>query len=74
MPPSLPHISGSQAIRALEKLGFTVARQKGSHIVMRRGSSGCVVPNHKEIKVGTLSGILKQAGVSHEEFMSVLKS
>lgn len=74
MPPSLPHISGSQAIRALEKLGFTVARQKGSHIVMRRGSSGCVVPNHKEIKVGTLSGILKQAGVSHEEFMSALKS
>lgn len=74
MPPSLPHISGSQAIRALEKLGFTVARQKGSHIVMRRGSSGCVVPNHKEIKVGTLSGILKQVGVSHEEFMSALKS
>lgn len=35
---------------------------------MRRGSSGCVVPNHREIKTGTLSGVLKQAGVSREEF------
>lgn len=74
MSPSLPRISGSEAIRALEKLGFTVIRQKGSHIVMRRGSTGCVVPNHKEIKVGTLSGVLKQAGVTYEEFMSALKS
>jgi len=36
---------------------------------MRRGSDGCVVPNHKEIAVGTLSGILKQANVSVEEFL-----
>jgi predicted RNA binding protein YcfA (HicA-like mRNA interferase family) len=71
-PPSLPHISGGEAVRALQKLGFTVARQKGSHIVMRRGPSGCVVPNHKEIKAGTLSGVLKQAGVSYEEFMAAL--
>jgi len=41
---------------------------------MRRGATGCVVPNHKEIKIGTLSGILKQAGVSYESFMSALKS
>lgn len=74
MSPSLPHISGDQAVRALEKLGFSAVRQKGSHIVMRRGSTGCVVPNHKEIKVGTLSGILKQAGVSYEEFIAALKA
>ena len=73
-PPSLPHLSGNEVVRALEKLGFTVVRQKGSHIVMRRGSTGCVVPNHKEIKVGTLSGVLKQAAVSYEEFMSALKA
>ena len=72
MPPSLPHISGAEAIRALQKLGFVIARQKGSHVIMRRGSTGCVVPNHREIKIGTLSGVLKQAGVSPEEFMSVL--
>ena len=72
MPPSLPHISGTEAIRALQKLGFVIARQKGSHVILRRGSSGCVVPNHKEIKIGTLSSVLKQAGLSAEEFMSAL--
>ena len=39
---------------------------------MRRGSSGCVVPNHREIKTGTLSGMLRQAGISREEFISAL--
>jgi predicted RNA binding protein YcfA (HicA-like mRNA interferase family) len=39
---------------------------------MRRGSSGCVVPNHRELKTGTLSGVLKQAGVSVEDFMNAL--
>lgn len=63
MPPSLPHISGADAIRALQKLGFVIAR---------RGSTGCVVPNHREIKSGTLSGVLKQAGVPSDEFMSAL--
>jgi len=53
-------------------LGFVVARQRGSHIVLRRGASGCVVPNHKEIRPGTLAGILKQAGVSVEEFIGKL--
>ncbi|MFZ5662080.1 MAG: type II toxin-antitoxin system HicA family toxin [Pseudomonadota bacterium] len=62
MPPSLPVVSGAQAIRALEKLGFTQVRQKGSHVVLRRGSAGCVVPLHRELKVGTLGGLLKQAG------------
>jgi predicted RNA binding protein YcfA (HicA-like mRNA interferase family) len=51
-----PRVSGAQAVRALEELGFAVARQRGSHIVMRRGSSGCVVPNHRELKLGTLMG------------------
>ena len=49
-------------------------RQKGSHVVMRRGSAGCVAPNHKELKIGTLTGVLKQAGVTYEEFMSTLKA
>ena len=72
MPPSLPHISGAEAIRALQKLGFVVARQKGSHVILRRGSAGCVVPNHKQIKIGTLSSVLKQAGVSTDEFIAAL--
>jgi len=72
VPPSLPHVSGADAIRALQKLGFFIARQKGSHLVLRRGATGCVVPNHRELKTGTLSSVLKQAGVSAEEFMAAL--
>lgn len=67
--PKLPHISGAQTVRIFERLGFVVMRQSGSHIVLRKGSSGCVVPNHKELKVGTLAGILRQAGVSADEFL-----
>jgi len=72
--PKLPIISGADAVRALERLGFIVVRQRGSHIVLRRGSVGCVVPNHKELKIGTLSGALKQAGISPNEFMAALYS
>lgn len=71
--PSLPHVSGVDAVRALERLGFVVVRQRGSHIILRRDSTGCVVPNHREIKVGTLNGVLKQAGVKPEEFISALR-
>jgi predicted RNA binding protein YcfA (HicA-like mRNA interferase family) len=67
--PKLPVVSGADVVHALQRLGFTLVRQRGSHIVMRRGSSGCVVPNHRELKLGTLLGLLKQAGVSPETFM-----
>ena len=70
--PKLPRVSEAEAVRALERLGFSVARQRGSHIVMRRDANGCVVPNHRELKTGTLAGVLKQAGVSAEDFMKVL--
>lgn len=70
--PKLPRVSGAEVVRALGRLGFAVARQRGSHIVLRRGPSGCVVPNHRELKTGTLAGVLKQAGVSAEDFMNAL--
>jgi len=70
--PKLPRVSGAEAVRALQRLGFTVARQRGSHIVLRRGSNGCVVPNHRELKTGTLAGVLKQAGVSADDFINAL--
>jgi predicted RNA binding protein YcfA (HicA-like mRNA interferase family) len=72
--PKLPIVSGAETIRAMEILGFVIVRQRGSHIVLRRGSGGCVVPNHREIKTGTLAGILKQAGVSSDEFITALHS
>lgn len=74
--PKMPRISSREAIRALERLGFEQIRQTGSHVVMKRiteeGEIGCVVPVHRELKVGTLNGILKQAKVTVEEFIESL--
>ena len=70
--PKLPVVSGKECRKALGKLGFEEVRQRGSHLVMKRNEAGCVVPMHAEIKTGTLSGILKQAGVSVEEFIDAL--
>jgi len=74
--PKLPRISSREAIRALERLGFEQIRQTGSHVVMKKeteeGEIGCVVPVHRELKIGTLSGILKQAQVTVEEFIDSL--
>jgi len=71
--PKLPHVSGAEIQRALERLGFQKARQSGSHVVMKRDSKGCVVPMHGEVKIGTLAGLLRQAEVTPEEFMLVLR-
>lgn len=72
----LQRVSGQALVRALERLGFVSVRQRGSHVVMRRsgpeGDVGCVVPLHGELAVGTLRGILRQAGVSVEEFVAHL--
>jgi predicted RNA binding protein YcfA (HicA-like mRNA interferase family) len=70
--PKLPVVSGKECLKALVRLGFEEARQRGSHVVMKRAEAGCVVPMHGEIKTGTLFGILKQAGVSTEEFVQAL--
>ena len=70
--PKLPRVSGGEAVKALGRLGFTQARQKGSHVVLRRGSVGCVVPLHAELKVGTLASVLRQARVTPEEFLGAL--
>lgn len=71
--PKLPRIGGPECIKALQRLGFAQVRQRGSHVVMRRADRGCVVPLHREIKVGTLHGVLKQAGVDADEFITALR-
>ena len=70
--PKLPRVSGVIVVRALERMGFEKLRQSGSHVIMRRGSRGCVVPMHSEVKVGTLAGVLRQADVSPDEFIAAL--
>ena len=75
--PDLPHLSGREIIRTLERLGFVQARQRGSHVVMKKatpeGNVGCVVPLHSEVAIGTLHSILKQAKVSPGEFIKAAK-
>ncbi|RJP46548.1 MAG: addiction module toxin, HicA family [Desulfobacteraceae bacterium] len=66
--PELPRISGDQAIKIFKKLGFYEARQKGSHVVMRKENKGCVIPRHKNLAVGTLKNAIRQAGISVDEF------
>jgi predicted RNA binding protein YcfA (HicA-like mRNA interferase family) len=53
-------------------LGFRVARQSDSHILMKKGEKGRVIPNHKEVKVGTVNGVLRQADISPEAFQKAL--
>jgi predicted RNA binding protein YcfA (HicA-like mRNA interferase family) len=72
--PKLPRVSGAEVVRALEHLGFAKVRQSGNHVVMRRESKGCVVPMHREVKTGTLAGVLRQADVSAEEFTAALRA
>ncbi|TEU15770.1 MAG: addiction module toxin, HicA family [Anaerolineales bacterium] len=75
--PKLSRVSGEKAIRALEQLGFVQVRQRGSHVVLKRqtpeGEVGCVVPLHRELAIGTLRGILRQARVTPDEFMENLR-
>lgn len=53
-------------------MGFKFARQKGSHVTLKKGNIGCVFPLHSELDRGTLNEILKQAHVDKDEFMKYL--
>ncbi|WP_245603973.1 type II toxin-antitoxin system HicA family toxin [Geoglobus ahangari] len=72
----LPVVSGEDVIKALHKAGFKVVRQKGSHVRMEKrteeGTIKVTVPLHRSLKKGTLRIILKQAGLSVEEFIKLL--
>jgi len=70
----LPVVSGRECARALEKVGFYVSHQKGSHINMRRDDpfAKTVVPNHKTLKKGMLKRILKDAELTVDEFIDLL--
>ena len=71
--PKLPVISGRDVVDALERLGFEQVRQRGSHVVMRRGGKGCVVPMHREVKRGTLAEIIRQADLSAEALIAAIE-
>jgi len=74
--PKLRRVSGAEAIRALERLSFKKVRQRGDHVVLKKqtpeGAVGRVVPLHRELAIGTLRGILRQARITSEEFVENL--
>jgi len=73
----LPILSGRKVCKALFKYGFEPHRQKRSHIILKNrshpdGTLTVIVPNHKEVEIGTLDEIIKQAELTHEEFLELL--
>lgn len=70
----LRNVSGREALRAFERLGFDLDHQTGSHAILyRQHPRGRVsLPLHPIIKVGTLVGILRAAKVAREEFLQAL--
>jgi predicted RNA binding protein YcfA (HicA-like mRNA interferase family) len=69
--PKLPGINHLLAVRALEKAGFRIARQ-GKHIVMTNGTRIITIPRHNPVNAITMGGIVKDAGLSIEEFKKLL--
>lgn len=71
----LPRVSGRDCVDALTRAGFRVRRQSASHIVMRRDEpfAQVVVPDHKELDRGTLRAILRQAELSIDDFVALLR-
>jgi predicted RNA binding protein YcfA (HicA-like mRNA interferase family) len=69
----LPLLSWREVTKALRKAGFTVARQKGSHIILVKGDCVLPVPKHTEIKRGLLIAIIEEAGLTRNEFLKLLE-
>lgn len=75
--PKLPSVSGDRVVRALKRTGFVELRQKGSHVSLEERASDrvckTVLPMHSELAKGTLSDILKQCGLSLQEFLELYR-
>ena len=71
----LPVVSGKQCVKILAKAGFYFKRQEGSHVILRRDNpfAQLVVPEHKHLDRGTLRAIIRQAGLSVDEFVRLQK-
>ena len=72
----LPDVSGTELVKALQKVGFIILRQKGSHVSMEKidsaGQWRTIVPMHREIARGTLHDILKQTGLTRDKLRKLL--
>jgi predicted RNA binding protein YcfA (HicA-like mRNA interferase family) len=73
---SLPRISGREAVYVFRSIGYEVDRQKGSHIILRHAQSPhrrLTVPDHREVAKGTLRSLIREAGITVEEFVALLR-
>ena len=72
--PALPSLSGKEVTRGFEKLGWVVARRKGSHIILtKEGEMATLsVPNHQEVSKGTLRSLIRSARLPVDEFLAVM--
>jgi len=74
---ALPIVSGRKVIKALTKAGFQVAGRKGSHVKLKKRVNDkvliVIVPDHEELARGTLKAILRQANMTRESFLELLK-
>ena len=69
----LPACSGQDAIRVFRKLGYEVDHQTGSHVILRHPQMRrLTVPNHRELAKGTLRALIREAGITKEEFIQLL--
>ncbi len=69
----LPVCSGQEAVRAFQKLGYQVDHQTGSHMILRHPQMRrLTVPNHRELAKGTLRALIREAGLTKEEFINLL--
>ncbi len=71
----LPVVSGPDAVKALRRIGYEVDHQTGSHLILRRTTPPhrrLTVPNHRELAKGTLRAIIREAGLTVDEFTALL--
>lgn len=70
--PALPALSGKEVVQIFESFGWSVARQRGSHIILTkdRDIATLSVPNHKEVAKGTLRSLIRAAGLTVDEFLA----
>ncbi len=69
----LPILSGKDLIGLLRKTGFSIVRQKGSHVTLEKGEYKTVIPLHDELATGTLLAILKQCGLTRDDLHELMK-
>ena len=70
----LPRISGAEAVKALQRAGWHVARQKGSHVIMTHPGSiySLSIPQHAELGPGLLRDLIRKAGLTVADFIALL--